>query len=188
MMTDRHGPLLARPRAWQGLFAAALLLGGLWVWASRSDGALDIPPAPRPNAPAPAFTVTTLAGEEIALADLHGQAVVLNLWAMWCPPCRAEMPDFERVWQRYADEDVVFLAVNQGETAADIAAFQAEIDETMTFPIALDPDFSVSDLYEVDSFPTTFFIDKRGVIREVVVSGPLSEAEIESKLRAVMRK
>lgn len=172
-----------RPGSWAVLFLAALIGGPLWIAGSRPEPVV-IPPAPRSGAPAPAFEVTTLNGDTLALADLHGQAVVLNLWATWCPPCRAEMPALERIGQRYADEGLVILALNQGEDPATIAAFVQE--HGLTFTIALDPREQIGRLYELEAYPTTFFIGRDGLIRSVVQGGPMAEALIEDQVRKLL--
>ncbi|MFP4323977.1 MAG: TlpA disulfide reductase family protein, partial [Anaerolineales bacterium] len=90
-----------------GLWGVVLILGAGLVWLGRVASPTplaDIPPAPRPGAPAPDFELMTLGGEPVSLAELRGQAVVINLWATWCPPCRAEMPAMQRVYEDYRDE------------------------------------------------------------------------------------
>ncbi|NDJ75451.1 MAG: TlpA family protein disulfide reductase [Chloroflexi bacterium] len=183
-MTTHSTPLaLTHPRTWRILFIVILLGGGAWMWVSRPAPGRDIAPAPRTGAPAPAFSTETVDGEAVRLGDYDGQVVVLNLWATWCPPCRAEMPDLEAVWQRYADDGMVVLAVNQNESASDVAAFRTEYD--LTFPVALDRAGDVGRLYETSTFPTTYFIDRDGVIREVV-HGAMPAAMIESLVRDLL--
>ena len=182
-MTE-HQPIFSRPRSWAVVFFVLLAAGPAWIAWSRPDDTLAIPPAPRAGAPAPAFSAATLDGESVALADLRGQVVVLNLWASWCAPCRAEMPALERVWQRYVDDGLVVLAVNQGEDAATIEAFVAEYD--LSFPIALDPREQVGRQYELVAYPTTLFIDRDGVVRNVVRGGPMPEALVESQVKALL--
>ena len=99
--------LLISDRAWFALVAAVLILGGAWTWWGRAPDAAG--PARAGSAPqtgfiAPDFTLETLDGETVALSGLRGQALVINLWATWCSPCRAEMPAVERVWNDYRDQ------------------------------------------------------------------------------------
>jgi peroxiredoxin len=150
-----------RKIAWRGLMALLLALGILWIALSRVPGEkalarTDRPPAPQAGFAAPDFTLETKGGETISLSDLRGQVVLVNFWATWCPPCRAEMPAIQHVFERY----------QQG----------------LTFPILLDRDTSVSNRYQVRAMPSTFFIDRSGVIHEVTLGGPMSEAFIESQV------
>src|SRR3990172_5069800 len=77
---------------WIGLIAAAIVIGGGWTWLSRAPEGLSDVASPVAGRPAPDFTLQTVDGEAVTLSDLRGQVVVLNFWATWCPPCRAEMP------------------------------------------------------------------------------------------------
>lgn len=112
---------------------------------------------------APDFTLPLLDGGEVSLSDYRGRVVVLNFWASWCGPCRAEIPAF----QAAADQrdDAVFLLVNANEDARIVADFVAE--QQMTMPVALDPDDAVNDMYRIRFLPTTFIIDAGGVIRQI---------------------
>ncbi len=183
-MDGRGQVLFSRPRAWAVVFVVVLVAGPVWIASSRPGDTVAIPPAPRAGAPAPAFEAATLGGGTIALGDLRGQVVVLNLWASWCTPCRAEMPALERVWQRYARDGLVILAVNQGEDAATVREFVREHD--LTFAVALDPREQVGRQYALVAYPTTLFIDRDGVIRKVVRGGPMPEALVEDQVRALL--
>ncbi|MCD4685951.1 MAG: TlpA family protein disulfide reductase [Anaerolineae bacterium] len=179
-MTD----FFKRPRSWLLVLLMVVIAGPGWIALSR-PGNVQIDPAPRTGAPAPAFTAQTLDGSTLALADYRGQVVVLNLWATWCGPCRAEMPALERIHARYADEGVVILGLNQGATEAEVRAFAEEHD--LTFPLALDPAEQIGRVYELEAFPTTFFIDRDGVIRDVVYGGPMAEALVERNVRDLLK-
>jgi peroxiredoxin len=109
---------------------------------------------------APDFELKTLAGETVKLSDLKGKKVMLNFWATWCPPCKAEMPAMEE-FHKEAGDDVVILAVNI-DPHLDVKAF---VDENkITFPIPLDEEDKVNEAYQVLSIPTTYFIDTKGNI------------------------
>jgi peroxiredoxin len=171
------------------LFYGFVLLTGLaWIWASAAPQGATTEgiPAPQAGFLAPDFTLTTLDGETVTLSDLRGQVVLLNIWASWCPPCRAEMPAMERTWQDYRERGVVVLAVNSTiqDTPADAQAFVTE--NGLTFPIPLDTDGAVTRLYRVSSLPTSFFIGADGVIREVVIGGPMAEALLRSRVEQLL--
>ena len=176
---------------WWGLMALLLAAGTTWIGLSRvpveSAGALGpwasgqgarSPELPREGFTAPGLTLQTLDGETITLSDLHGQAVLINFWASWCPPCRNEMPAIQQVYEEYRDEGFIVLAVNSQEQDARVAAFAEPLG--LTFPILIDRDGSVFDDYQVAALPTTFFVDRAGVIRGVTTGGFLSRAFFES--------
>jgi len=145
-------------------------------------------PAPQAGFLAPDFTLNTLDGETVTLSDLRGQVILLNIWASWCPPCRAEMPAMQRVWEEYQARGVVVLAVNSTvqDTPADAQAFVTE--NGLTFPIPLDTSGEVTRLYRVSSLPTSFFIGADGVIREVVIGGPMAEALLRSRVEQLIKE
>lgn len=112
------------------------------------------------GAKAPDFELKTLSGETVKLSDLKGKKVMLNFWATWCPPCKAEMPAMEQL-HKEAGGDIVILAVNI-DPHLDVKAF---VDENgITFPIPLDEKDKVNETYQVLSIPTTYFIDTQGNI------------------------
>ncbi|MCA9889040.1 MAG: redoxin domain-containing protein [Anaerolineae bacterium] len=112
---------------------------------------------------APNFTITTIGGETVALEDLRGHTVLLNFWGTWCGPCRREMPEFQALYEEYADQDFTILALAVNDKEEDVLAFQEEFE--LTFPLALDNDDVVNKLYEISSQPSTILIDADGIIQ-----------------------
>lgn len=163
------------------VLALALILGGVWVlrWASqdRSRQRADKTAAQQyvasisQMAPAPDFALQTVDGQMVKLGDYRGQVVLLNTWATWCPPCRAEMPDLEAYYREHKVDGFVVLAVNSGESTETVTAFLEEQD--FTFPVLLDPDGRVMSEYKVRGLPTSFFIDRDGMMHNIW-SGQLS--------------
>jgi peroxiredoxin len=150
---------------WIFVFVGVLILGPLWLWASRVP--LDAQPrnlAPEPaiGRPAPDFTLTTLDGQEFTLSELHGTPIVLNFWATWCGPCQREMPALQTASQRY-DGEVIIVGVDQGEQAQVVEQYVDQLG--VTFPVPLDEDATVTGRYNVRGMPTTFFVDADGIIR-----------------------
>ena len=171
---------------WNILIITLLILGVAWIWTNRVPGgaaatALALPPAPAVGHPAPDFTLTTVTGETFRLSDLRGTPVVLNFWATWCPPCRAELPELEAARGRLSGK-VAIIGVDQAEAAVRVQAFT----ETMglTFTVPLDTGADASRLYAVRSLPTTFFIDRTGVIRQIQL-GAMTGATLEQLLRTI---
>lgn len=116
---------------------------------------------------APDFELTTLDGETVKLSDYKGKRVMLNFWATWCPPCRAEMPDMEKFQK---NKDIQVLAVNLTETESNPNKVQKFIDElSLTLTIPLDNESAVSNEYQVMAYPTTYMIDSNGQIQFVTM-------------------
>ena len=138
---------------------------------------------PREGYLAPPFTLVSLEGDEVSLEDFLGQPVLINFWATWCPPCREEMPDIQDAYEEYADEGFVVLGVDVGETASEAEGAQREMG--LTFPILLDSDEEVSDIYRVRAFPTSFFVDVNGVI-QAKYEGSMSPRDISRFLDEIM--
>jgi peroxiredoxin len=113
------------------------------------------------GAAAPDFQLKTLAGDTVKLSDLRGKKVMLNFWATWCPPCKAEMPEMEQFSKQIGD-DTVILAVNI-DPQLDVQGFVNEYK--ITFPILLDAEDKVNEAYQVLSIPTTYFINSKGIIQ-----------------------
>ncbi|MHA0857229.1 peroxiredoxin family protein [Paenibacillus sp. CMAA1364] len=116
---------------------------------------------------APDFELMDLKGKPVKLSDYKGKKVIINFWATWCPPCRAEMPHMEKIYEEYGD-DVIVLAVNLTNTeskASDVHTFVEKFE--LTFPIVLDEKGYVSDTYRIIAYPTSYFVDTQGVIQEI---------------------
>jgi cytochrome c biogenesis protein CcmG, thiol:disulfide interchange protein DsbE len=162
-----------------------------WIYLSRTSprnaSAQDLPAAQK-GFLAPDFELKTLDGQSIHLADLRGKGVVLNLWASWCGPCQEEMPDLEKVYEAYHQEGLVVLAVN--ETLMDdrqsAALFASQ--HRLTFPILLDEDGSVGQAYRVQALPSSYFIGPDGIIQDVIIGGPITEAVFRTQAEALLKE
>lgn len=159
-------------------------------------------PAPSENAsapaeeeslqPAPDFTLQDGDGKDVSLSDYKGRVVVLNFWASWCPPCKGEMPDFQKLyenWSAQGDDGPILLAINladgyRGETVEQAKAFLAE--EGYTFPVLFDETGSVAGVYTTGSIPVTHVIDQNGYVYASGVGAVSGEAvqEIVDELLA----
>jgi len=111
---------------------------------------------------APDFELKTLTGETVKLSDLKGKKVMLNFWATWCPPCKAEMPEMEQFFKE-DHKDLEILAVNI-DPQLDVKGFADQ--NGITFPILLDEKDEVNAKYHIISIPTTYFIDSQGIIQD----------------------
>jgi Peroxiredoxin len=128
---------------------------------------------------APNFTLYDLQGNKVSLSDYKGKNVYLNFWATWCPPCKAEMPELEKVYQRTKNSDLVILAVEIGEPKDTVQSFIN--DKGYNFKVLLDSDQSTAAAYGISAIPTSFFIDKDGNIVAKQVGG-MTQAEMEDNI------
>jgi peroxiredoxin len=130
---------------------------------------------------APDFELMTLDGEEMSLSSLQGKKVILNFWATWCPPCRAEMPDMQKIQDKYEGE-VVIAAVNFTSSEKNVDTVKSFINELdLTFPVLLDEKGKINNQFEVLSYPTTYIIDENGIITTKFV-GAMSYEQMEDLL------
>ena len=174
-------------RRWRALLLATLLLGGTWILLSRVPGQPGIISAsPREGFPAPDFTLNTPAGDTLTLAGQRGKVVIVNVWASWCGPCRAEMPAIQQIYDAERERGLQVLAVNSTvqDSAASAEAFVSELG--LTVPVLLDTDGAVTRAYMVRALPNTFIVDRKGVIRSVIFGGPISAAVLQTKVGALL--
>ncbi|WP_186445700.1 peroxiredoxin family protein [Paenibacillus cremeus] len=116
---------------------------------------------------APDFDLMLLSGQPAKLSDYRGRTVILNFWATWCPPCKAEMPEMQSFFAENEKNGVVVLGVNATSTEASVPVVKAWVDEWgLSFPVALDSKGDVSQSYRVNAYPATYVIDGDGVIRD----------------------
>ena len=112
------------------------------------------------------FTAALTDGGEFTLSDQEGKVILLNFWATWCGPCVGEMPAFTRLVETYG-EDLALLAVNCGEDEATVTAFLEE--NGYTFPVALDPEYKISNLYPTEGIPYTVIVGTDGKVAAIQV-------------------
>lgn len=172
------------------LYVFVLLLGFAWILISADKSGTSTSgkiPAPQQGFLAPDFELKTTTGETIKLSDLRGQAVLVNLWTTWCPPCRAEMQSIEKVYNEYKDQGFVVLAVNMTyqDNPLDIMPFVNE--QGLTFPILLDETGEMANAYQLRSLPSSYFIGRDGIINEVVIGGPMAEALLRTRLEELLK-
>ena len=145
-------------------------------------------PAPRPGFLAPDFELTTLDGQTVRLSEQQGRPIILNLWASWCFPCRAEMPALQQVHEAYASQGLLVLGLNTTFQDSQSEALRFVTEYGLSFPILLDLDNSASRLYRLNALPTTYFIRADGTIDDLVIGGPMSEALLRSKAVDLLRE
>ena len=172
--------------------AVVVAIGALFAWRelggeAASDSVLDVAEAAlkvEVGERAPNFTLATPDGGELQLSDFAGQAVVLNFWATWCAPCRAEMPALQQIADEHAaTAELTVVAVNLMESADAVRSFAEELG--LSFPMVLDQDGVLAERYGLIGLPGTFFIDAGGVLRARVL-GQLHGDLLSDGLEAVL--
>jgi len=171
------------------LYVIILITGLAWIFASADRAGTSTAgeiPAPREGFLAPDFSLETTNGETVTLSELRGQAVLVNLWATWCPPCRAEMPAIQKVYDDYKEQGLIVLAVNMTYQDTPPAVLPFLQENNLTFPVLLDQNGTMAKSYELRSLPSSFFIDRNGIIQEVVIGGPMSEALLRTRIESIL--
>lgn len=162
-----------------------ILFIGVWLIAGGSNTSanglttiIQERPVVKIGSPAPDFELTTLSGKQVKLSDYKGKVVILNLWATWCPPCKAEMPEMQSFYEKSRNSDITLLSVNlTAQEKNEKAVSDFVVDYQLTFPILLDKKDTVGKLYKTISIPTSYIIDREGIIRERVI-GPMDEEKM----------
>jgi len=174
--------------------AGLILLGvvvGLWLLqageeASANSSSAEGLPAAAPaevNYPAPELNLYDLKGEAVGLDDFRGQVVLVNNWATWCPPCKAEMPVLQDFYTDHAGLGFTILAIESGEPPAEVAAFVDQYG--LTFPVLPDPTQSAMAAFQNYSLPSSYVIDREGQVR-LVWMGPVNRAVLDQYLSPLL--
>lgn len=143
-------------------------------------------PAPQVGKLAPDFQLPDLDGQSVSLSDFRGKPVLVNFWATWCPPCRAEMPYIQEIFddKEWSDKGLVILAIDKGESPSTVENFMQSYN--LSFPVLLDINQNVALEYNIRGIPTTFLIDKDGIIQAIKVGAFSSKADIENNLSKII--
>jgi peroxiredoxin len=174
----------------RALYVIILVAALAWIFVSADQAGTSTAgeiPAPREGFLAPDFSLRTPGGETITLSELRGQAVLVNLWATWCPPCRAEMPAIQKLYDEYKERGFVALAVNMTYQDNPLAVLPFTQENNLTFPILLEETGDMAKSYELRSLPSSFFINRDGFIQEVVIGGPMSEALLRTRIESILK-
>lgn len=139
---------------------------------------------PVAGTPAPDFELPNLTGETVSLSEHRGRIVLLNFWATWCKPCVKEMPAMQKVYEELRDQGFVVLAINELEDEAKVRAHISEHGHT--FPVLLDHNNRVANMYGVRGLPVSVFVDRAGRVRDFVKGGLLTEPIIRKTVTRIL--
>jgi thiol-disulfide isomerase/thioredoxin len=167
---------------WVGAAALALVI---IVPFFRGDGTRVAGPAGMTGAVAPVLDLRDDRGEPVSIASYRGKIVVLNLWATWCPPCRAEMPDLSRLSGAYAHFGVVVVGVDQGESPERAASFARSL--RISYPIWIDDEQRYGRTFTALGLPTTVFIGRDGVVAQGF-DGALTYRQMQDALEPLLAR
>ena len=165
--------------------SVAILLRALLTPAAPPPPITSTPAAAAPQIghSAPHVTLTDLSGHAVQLAHWRGQVVVLNFWYVACQPCQFEMPALQREYLAEQGKGVVVVGINTADDASTINDFLHQLG--VTYPVVRDPDLRAVTTYKITDTPTTFILDRQGVIRYKVV-GPIDHAALQKDVNALL--
>lgn len=135
---------------------------------------------------APNFALTELNSEEkFTLSEQKGKGVIVNFWGTWCEPCKREMPFMNELYQKYKDQGIELFALNADESEFSVKKFVS--DYKLTFPIAIDKDQEILNIYGVNPLPTTFFVSPDGKVKRIV-TGQMTSTSFENYIKEILPK
>ena len=140
--------------------------------------------SPQKGKPAPDFQFEDPDGQATSLSNLQGKAVLLNFWASWCGPCIHEMPFLQQIYDEWTDKEVVILTIDVGESSSTAKRFLQS--RGFSFPVLLDTKGVVAGQYNIRGIPTTFFIDRDGIIQDMRIGAFQSKEQIEAGIKTAI--
>jgi cytochrome c biogenesis protein CcmG, thiol:disulfide interchange protein DsbE len=178
------------------LVTAALVAGGVWFVNGQRTGAaaaagttvVTLPgtstvPAPKVGAPAQDFTLSTIDGTTVSLDQFKGKAVWIVFGASWCAACQAEVADIQAAHEKYGPQGLVVLAVNINEGQDAVRSYASRVGTS--YLVGADDQSAIADAYRVSAIPAHFFVDRRGVLREIRQGGVSTDSIAASVSRAM---
>ncbi len=134
---------------------------------------------------APEIDFKSVTGDQITLSKLEGRPVLVNFWATWCGPCREEFPALVRMYKKYQDQGLVVIGVNYQDPNSDAGILTFMKNTLVNFPVVRDVGERTGRAYRVDGLPTSYFIDRKGILRDVVVGGPMTDEFLDQQFAKI---
>ena len=134
---------------------------------------------------APEVDLKSMTGDQIVLSKLQGRPVLVNFWATWCGPCREEFPALVRKYKQYQDQGFVVLGINTQDENSDTGVLNFMKNTLVNFPVVRDAGDQLSRTYRVNGLPTSFFIDRSGILRDTVVGGPMTDDFLDKEFAKI---
>lgn len=171
------------------MIGAGLILFGFTLFMflrPTQSGAQEYSAIPQTvNYPAPELVVTDLNGTLVSLRDYSGKVMLVNLWATWCPPCKAEMPTLEAFYQKYKHDNFVIIGINDGETYDLVEKFVE--DYGLTVPVWLDEQYLSEKAFKTINLPSSYVIDRDGTVRLMWI-GAISRNVLEKFVSPIIKE
>ncbi len=161
-----------------------LLILTALVFMARTGSSCGVSAMAQMGEPASDFTLKDIEGNTVHLSDYEGQTVLINFWATWCPPCRAEMPALKAYYEAHQDEGFVILAINAQEGLSQVRQFA--YDYRLPFPVLLDETACAISGYGVQSFPTSIIVGPDGRVQKIHI-GMLDPETLENEVTPIVR-
>jgi cytochrome c biogenesis protein CcmG/thiol:disulfide interchange protein DsbE len=169
-----------------GMILLGLAAYSFWVNPSDSGTSNELSAIPvEVNFPAPELALTDLQGNPASLDDLRGQVVLVNNWATWCPPCKAEMPTLETYYQKHHAQGFTIIAIEAGDSVANVSSFVKSY--ALTFPVWLDPDNQALTAFRNPGLPNSYLINRAGIVR-LAWTGWISQSVLEKYVTPIIEK
>lgn len=162
------------------ILAAVLLVGGYAISNSLFTSSSALAKGDKP----PGFKLADLNNVAHDWKEYEGKPVILNFWGTFCPPCRDEMPALQKQYEKWHDQGLELVGINLSEDQITVERFAEEVGAK--FPILLDKDKKTERSFGLKQYPTTFFINADGTIQSVVIGGPLTEEDIEKRVKLLL--
>lgn len=163
------------------ILAVVLLIGGYAIGNSLFTSGTALKVGDKP----PGFKLADLNNEVHDWEDYAGKPVILNFWGTFCPPCRDEMPALQKQYDKWSAQGLQLLGINLSEDKLTVRRFVEQVETK--FPILLDKEKKTERKFGLKQYPTTFFISADGKIQDIIVGGPISEEEIELRVKRLLQ-
>jgi thiol-disulfide isomerase/thioredoxin len=170
------------------IIGAGLVVLGIVIAKVISIGTVSNDISVVPSAvsfPAPDLTLDDLQGEKVTISDYNENIVMINNWATWCPPCKAEMPTLSRYYKEHRDQGFILVGIEAGDSLKEVQKFVK--DNGISFPILLDPNNKSLIAFHNDNLPSSYVIDKNGNVI-LAWTGPISKAMLEKYITPLLEQ